>query len=409
VDLPRKLFLSLAAVLFAVGVLMVYSASVTSRPTDFERVYLTRQLAAAAVGLAATAFAATRPPEFWRQAAPIAFWSVLLLLVVVLLPGVGTRTKGAQRWLRVAGVSVQPSELAKIALPLMVCAVVTARRSRLRRWWSGTVGVLWPAGLMVPLVLVEPDLGTAAFLAGGVAIALWVGGWPIRNFVALGLLVAPAVAGLSLLKPYQYRRLVGFVEAWSDFDAAPYQLQQSLVTLGAGGWLGTGLGKGWQKLSFLPEANTDFVFAVIGEELGFVGTVALVIVWCGLLIVGVRMLAAHESGSFAFLAGLTLLSQLVLQAWLNVAVVTALVPPKGIAHPLVSAGGSSLVVSLVTLGIVWSLSRPEWESCPLSLVRGGEGTRHNPSVYLAHETTNHTTPDGLAIRPTEEQHTPCLT
>jgi cell division protein FtsW len=357
-DLPRKIFLALAAVLFGIGVLMVYSASVTSRPTDFEQVYLTRQLGAAVVGLLAAAVAATRPPEFWRRIAPLAFWGVLLLLVLVLVPGIGVRTKGAQRWLRVAGVSVQPSELAKLALPLMMAAVVTTRRTRLAGWWSGTVGVLWPAAIMVPLVLVEPDLGTAAFLAGGVLVTIWVGGWPRRNFAVMSLLAVPMAAGVCFLKPYQQRRLIGFVETWSDFNAAPYQLQQSLVTLGAGGWTGTGLGKGWQKLSFLPEANTDFVFAVIGEELGLLGTVGLVVVWCGLYVVGVRMLAAREAHSFPFLAGLTLLTQLVLQAWFNVAVVTALVPPKGIAHPLISAGGSSLVVSLIALGMVWSLSRP---------------------------------------------------
>jgi cell division protein FtsW len=191
-----------------------------------------------------------------------------------------------------------------------------------------------------------------------VLVALWIGGWSLRRFLAIGALASPAALGLCLLKPYQRSRLVGFVEAWSDFDAAPYQLKQSLVTLGAGGWSGAGLGKGWQKLSFLPEANTDFVFAVIGEELGLLGTVGLVAVWCGLYVSGVRMLAQRDPGSFSFVAGLTLLTQLVLQAWFNVAVVTALVPPKGIAHPLISAGGSSLVVSLVTLGMVWSLSRP---------------------------------------------------
>jgi len=358
VDLPRKIYLALTAVLFAIGVLMVYSASVTSRPTDFERVYLARQLAAGGIGLFAAMLAATRPPEFWRRIAPLAFWGVVLMLVLVLVPSIGVRTKGAQRWLRIAGISAQPSELAKLVLPLMTCLCITLRRPRLSGWWAGTVGVLWPAAIMTPLVLIEPDLGTAAFLVGGVAVSLWIGGWPVRNFVALGSLALPGLACLSLLKPYQYRRLVGFLEAWNDFDAAPYQLQQSLVTLGAGGWIGTGLGKGWQKLSFLPEANTDFVFAVIGEELGLIGTIALVAVWCGILVAGVRMLAEREPTSFAFLAGMTLLAQLVLQAWFNVAVVTALVPPKGIAHPLISAGGSSLVVSLIALGMIWSLSRP---------------------------------------------------
>jgi cell division protein FtsW len=358
-DLSRKLYLGFAAVLAGVGLLMVYSASITSRPTDFEQVYLSRQLAAAAVGLAAAGWAGTRSAAFWRRIAPWALFGVVLLLLLVLVPGIGVRVKGAQRWLRVAGISVQPSELAKIALPLMTCRCLTTLCPATRSWWNTTVGVLWPALLVVPLVLIEPDLGTAVFLAAGVAVALWLGNWPLRNFLLVGCFALPALGLLAWLKPYQQRRLVGYVEAWGDFSAAPYQVQQSLVTLGAGGLWGTGLGKGWQKLSFLPEANTDFVFAVVGEELGLLGTLGLAALWCGLLIAGARLLSGQPADSFPFLAGMTLLLQLVLQAWLNVAVVTALVPPKGIAHPLISAGGSSLVVSLLTLGLIWSLSRSE--------------------------------------------------
>ncbi|MDZ4689160.1 MAG: putative peptidoglycan glycosyltransferase FtsW, partial [Planctomycetaceae bacterium] len=302
--------------------------------------------------------AAAVPAERWQRWAPWLFWGTLLLLVAVLIPGVGTRVKGAQRWLRVAGTSVQPSELAKIALPLWTCALIGLRRGQLAGWWSGTVPILWPTLLVCPLVLVEPDLGTAVFLGVGTMVAVYLGGWPWTRFAwSLGLLI-PASSCLLLLKPYQQRRIIGFIETWSDFDAAPYQIKQSLVTLGSGGWTGEGLGKGWQKLSFLPEANTDFVFAVIGEELGLVGTVGLVAVWCGLYVSGVRILSAHDVRSYRFLAGVTLLTQLVVQAVLNVAVVTAMVPPKGISHPLVSAGGSNLVVSLMMLGIVWGLSRP---------------------------------------------------
>jgi cell division protein FtsW len=357
-DFDRKLFLAFAGLLLGIGVLMVYTASVTSRPTEFEQVYLSRHLGAVAAGLCLAALAALVPAERWPRWAPYLFWGTLLMLVAVLVPGVGTRVKGAQRWLRVAGVSVQPSELVKIALPLWTCALIAVRRDQLAGWWSGTIPILWPTLLVCPLVLIEPDLGTAVFLAGGTIVALFLGGWPWTRFaIGVGMLV-PASAGLLLLKPYQQRRIVGFLETWSDLDAAPYQIKQSLVTLGSGGWTGEGLGQGWQKLSFLPEANTDFVFAVIGEELGLVGTLGLAAVWCGLYICGMRILSVHDVRSYRFLAGATLMTELVVQAVLNVAVVTAMVPPKGISHPLVSAGGSNLVVSLTMLGIVWGLSRP---------------------------------------------------
>ncbi len=370
-DFHRQLFVSLTLLLVGFGLLMVHSASVTSWPTEFEQVHLSRHLTFLVLGLLVAVVAASQPPAFWRHVAPWLFALSLLLLVLVLVPGIGVRVKGAQRWIRLPGVSAQPSELAKVALPLMLCWVLERNRSRLNRLFAGTLPFFIPVAVIVPLVLIEPDLGTALFLIAGAGLVLFAGGWPMRNFV-LGTLVAiPASLFLLVMKPYQQRRIAGFLETWADFDAAPYQLKQSLVSLGSGGLLGVGLGKGWQKLSFLPEANTDFVFAVIGEELGLLGTLSLLALWCGLYLTGLRMLSRLEPSSFSFVAGFTLLTQVFGQAMLNVAVVTAMVPPKGISHPLISAGGSNLVMSLLALGIVISLSRDEAaEECPVGGATG---------------------------------------
>jgi len=367
VELIRKLFVSLVCVLLGLGLLMVHSSSVTSRPTDFEEVYLSRHLMFLAVGVVVAALAAVQPPDFWRRAAPWLFWGTLILLVAVLIPGVGVKVKGAQRWLRYAGFSLQPSELAKIALPLITCRWIAETGPRIRGWWSGTIPLLAPTMVVVPLVLMQPDLGTAVFLLGGTLLALFIAGWPVRNYV-LGLATAvPAAVGLLAMKPYQQRRITGFLESWGDWDSAPYQIKQSLVTFGTGGLFGVGLGKGWQKLSFLPEANTDFIFAVMGEELGLLGTLGLVALWCGVYLTGLRLLSVLDNRSFGFLAGFTLLTEITAQALLNVAVVTALVPPKGISHPLISVGGSNLVVSLLAIGIVLSLTREhEIETVPAS-------------------------------------------
>lgn len=354
-ELNRHLFASLALLLVGFGLLMVHSASVTSWPTDFERVYLSRHLMFLAVGLSLAGFAASRRPEFWNAIAPWLFVLTIILLAAVLVPGIGTRVKGAQRWLRVPGLSIQPSELAKIALPLMLCWILSHGKSRRSLW--GIIPFAIPVGITVPLVLLEPDLGTAMFLLLGSALVLLIGGWPIRYFVLGTLAAVPACLSVLVMKPYQRQRIVSFIETWVDFESAPYQLQQSLVSLGAGGLMGVGLGRGWQKLSFLPEANTDFVFAVVGEELGLVGTLGLLALWCGLYVTGLRMLSRVDPRSPAFVAGFVLLSQVVGQALLNIAVVTAMVPPKGISHPLISVGGSNLVVSLLSLGIVVSLSR----------------------------------------------------
>lgn len=361
-DLLRKLFVSYSCVLLGLGLLMVHSASVTSRPTDFEEIYLSRHLLFLAVGLTAAGIAAVQPPEFWRRAAPWLFLITVALLIAVLIPGIGTRVKGAQRWIRYGGFSLQPSELAKIALPLLTCRWIAAAGPRITGWCSGTVPLLFPTLVVIPLVMLQPDLGTAIFLIGGTLTALFVAGWPLRNFVlGLGLSV-PAAFSLLVMKPYQQRRIAGFLEAWGDWDAAPYQIKQSLVTFGSGGLFGVGIGKGWQKLSFLPEANTDFIFSVIGEELGLVGTLGLMVLWCALYFTGLRLLSELDNRSFEFLAGFTLLTQLTAQALLNIAVVTALVPPKGISHPLISVGGSNLLVSLLAIGIVLSLTRPAVDS-----------------------------------------------
>ncbi len=356
-ELSRQLFVAFAALLLGFGLLMVHSSSVTSWPTEFDQVHLSRHLVFLLIGVIAARFAAFQTPEFWKRFAPWLFVITIALLVLVLVPGIGVRVKGAQRWIRIPGISAQPSELAKIAVPLTMCWLVDWNRDRLSHWFTGTVPFVIPVLIAVPLVLIEPDLGTAVFLLGSATLVLFLGGWPLRNFLlGIGVCV-PVAIGTLAMKPYQQRRIAGFLESWANFDAAPYQLKQSLVTLGAGGLHGVGLGRGWQKLSFLPEANTDFVFAVIGEELGLIGTLSLIALWCGLYLSGLRMLNHLDRRRFAYLASFTLLTQLTGQAMLNMAVVTAMVPPKGISHPLISAGGSNLIVSLIAIGIVLSLSR----------------------------------------------------
>lgn len=378
-DYSRQLFLALAAVLAGFGALMVHSASVTSWPTEAEQIYLSRHLIFLALGVAVGGVCAILPAEFWKKAAPWLFGSTVILLIAVLVPGIGTEVKGARRWLRYGPLSLQPCELAKLTLPLLLARLLSGfglsggpdrTASGWNAWprspwqpgralspagWSFLL--VWPVLLVVPLVAIQPDLGSALFLAGGAAIAFFAGGWPWRNFLVASLVAAPACWSLMALKPYQMNRVRGFLAAWSDWSEAPYQLKQSLMTLASGGTWGVGLGRGWQKLSFLPEANTDFVVAVVGEELGLVGTLSLAAVWIALYASGLRLLSRVQPRSFEWIASFTLLTQLALQASLNVAVVTAMVPPKGIPHPLISYGGSNLVVSLAAIGLIAGLTR----------------------------------------------------
>ncbi|MSR58225.1 MAG: cell division protein FtsW [Planctomycetaceae bacterium] len=358
-DLDRKLLISLAAVLVGFGILMVHSASITSRPSEAEQVFLSRHLTFVAFGAVAAAVATCLPAGIWQRAAPYFFWTTVGLLALVLVPGFGSRINGAQRWFRSGAVSFQPAEFVKLSLPLYVACLIQRRRDVLSSWVSGTIPVVFPILIAVPLVMLQPDLGTALFLAAGGATVLWVGGWPLRNFLLAAGTALPVVGLTVWHKPYQMQRIADFLATWSDWTQAPYHLKQSLVTLGAGGIWGVGLGRGFQKLSFLPEANSDFVFAVIGEELGLVGSLSVMALWLGLYVVGLRLANRLPADTFRYQVAFTLLTQLILQATLNIAVVTAMVPPKGIPHPMISYGGSNLVVSLIALGIVLSLTRDE--------------------------------------------------
>ena len=356
----RYFFLSLTSVLIGFGVLMVHSASITSWPTEFEQVYLARHLKYLTIGVIAASVAGCMPARFWLRAAPWFFAVTILSLGLVLVPGIGTRVNGAARWLRFGPVSMQPSELAKITMPLFLAAMVIKRRERLNKLFRGTVPFLIPIGIVTTLVVLEPDLGTTLFLLGSACLVLFFGGWPLRNFVVGIVMACGGCVYLVLAQAYRMRRITDFVSVWTDFkNSDAWQLKQSLVTLGAGENWGVGLGRGSQKLSFLPESNTDFVFAVVGEELGLAGTLGLAALWCGVFWSGTRLVRKLRSDCFASIVSMAFLTQLVGQALINAAVVTALLPTTGIPHPLVSYGGSSIVVSVLSIGIVVSLSRAD--------------------------------------------------
>ncbi|HEV8000359.1 MAG TPA: putative lipid II flippase FtsW [Planctomycetaceae bacterium] len=365
-DPKRGQFVCLGCAIVGFGIVMVYSASITSWPTEFERIYLSRQLEALAVGISLVGVCACTPPRFWRRAAPFLMAITIALLAVVLLPKIGTRVNGARRWLRYGGFQFQPSELAKLTLVLYLSrqAEFFGAKPELatpgRQFaWRKFVLLIAPIAIAAGLVLMEPDLGTAVFLTLIGTMTLFVAGLPTRYFLIAGTAALPAAGLMALLRPYQMRRVTGFLAVWSDWSQVPYQLDQSLVSMGSGGLFGVGLGRGWQKLSFLPEANTDFVFSVVGEELGLLGTMGLLLLFAALYWAGLRAIREIRHDRFASTAAFVLLTQLILQASANMTVVTALIPPKGIPLPLVSYGGSALVTSLGCLGIVCSLSRSE--------------------------------------------------
>jgi cell division protein FtsW len=384
----RSLFLALVGMLLGAGVLMVFSASMSSRPGDPGSAYIIRHLLFLGMAAISGGLVARIPAKTLRAIAPLLLLGTLVLLALVLVPGIGVRVNGARRWFRIAGWSLQPSEVAKLTLPLFLAARISLRPAT-ATLLSDLFRFFVPLGIVSLAVIVEPDLGTAAILVATGIVVLWAGGWPLRRFAAAALMASPALLGIAFLKPYQWQRLTGFVDAWTAPERAPYQIKQSLLTLGVGGWMGEGLGRGWQKLSFLPEANTDFVFSVIGEELGLVGTLAVVSAWIGLYLVGLRLLERHPRRSFEYVLGFTWLTMLVFQAALNIAVVTALVPPKGVSHPLISYGGTSLLVSVTILGAFLGLVSGEPETA-------NQGVAVSERVSVSDVETLHTSTQAIS-------------
>ncbi|HUG55647.1 MAG TPA: putative lipid II flippase FtsW [Candidatus Limnocylindrales bacterium] len=350
--------LGVVLALLAIGLLMVYSASGMRALDSFDDPdhFLIQQSLWAVVGVAAMAVTAGLDYHRYRRLALPLLVLVLVLLVLVLVPGIGTRVNGAARWLRLSpSLGVQPAELAKIALILYLSFWLGARRGDVARP-AVTLGFLALTGLVAGLVVVEPDLGTAVVI-GAVAFTLYFSaGARLLEVAALGTLGGVLVAALAVAQPYRLERVLTFLDPWSDPRDAGFQTIQSLYGLALGGPFGEGLGAGKEKFGFLPAPYTDSIFAVIGNELGLVGTLAVILLYLALAFKGTRIaLRAPDRAGGLIAIGITV--WLAGQAWLNMAVVASLVPMTGITLPFISYGGSSLCVALAAVGILLNVGR----------------------------------------------------
>jgi len=361
--MPRKLtpdfcLFGLVVVLVSVGVVMVYSASAIVAADRFHDpfFFLKKQLFWAVAGFACL-WAAMRI-DYRRLelvVTPLLIAS-LVLLVLVLVPPFGQEINGTRRWFRSGPVSFQPVELAKFALVLYLASFLTRRQDEVKSFAHGLLPVLMVAGLMAGLTVLQPDLGNSlALIILALGLAYLAGARP-WHMVAVGAAALPVVGVLVAMKPYRWRRMVAFVNPWDDPQGSGFQIIQSFLALGSGGWLGLGLGESKQKLFYLPEPYTDFIFAVVGEELGFVGAVAIVVlfalvIWRGLRI-GLR--APDAFGSYLAL-GLTLM--LATQTLVNLGVVTGALPTKGLPLPFISFGGSALLTTMFSTGVLLNISQ----------------------------------------------------
>jgi cell division protein FtsW len=345
-------------ILSALGLVMVYSASAVYGIDRFgsDTHFALRQLIYLGAGLIALFFIQRADYSWLRKAARPLLIVSLILLVAVLLPGLGVKVGGAQRWFRLGPLSLQPSEFAKVALVLYLATLMADRERRVRSLWNGFAAPLLVVGLVTGLTLLQPDLGTAMLLGISALLMLFIAGTRLTYILLAGMVTAPMAWFAVVGTPWRMKRLMAFFDPEAHRDGAGYQVWEALLTLGSGGISGVGLGEGQQKLFYLPEAHTDFILPIVGQELGFVGVSAVLVLFGVILWRGSRVALASEDRFGTYLAiGFT--GMLALQACLNMAVVVGVVPTKGITLPFVSYGGSSLVTSFLMVGVVLAVAR----------------------------------------------------
>ncbi len=355
----RRGFVVTTALLVVTGIVMVYSTSAIYAKEFYgdPSFFLKRHLMYLAVGLLLSGWVLTVDSQKIRKYAKPVMGIVLLLLLAVLVPGVGAKISGARRWFRFGPVSIQPSEIAQLAITLYLADVLNRKRAHLDSFFHGILPPMIVLGATVGLILIEPDLGTSVAIVVVAFLLLFIAGVKGTKLLPFVLASVPAVIALVAFKPYRVRRIMAYLNPWADPEGAGFQLIQSLVALGSGGLFGVGLGESKQKLFYLPAAHTDFIFSVIGEELGLVGLTVLIIIMGVFVWYGVR-LALRAPDNFGTFAGLGIVMLLLLEALIHIGVSTGAIPTKGLPFPFVSYGGSALVANLVSVAVLLNITRP---------------------------------------------------
>jgi cell division protein FtsW len=377
---PDTVLLWAVLALTAIGLVMIYSASAVSARQrlgdDF--FYLKRQMIAALVGIGAMLFAMRIG---YRRLQALAYPLLLMgfiALCVVLIPGIGQSTGGARRWIRFPGASLQPAELAKLSFVVYLAYSLSKKREKVRVFSIGFLPHCLVALLFMGLCLLEPDFGSAVEIALLLFAMLFAGGARISWLVGSLLAAAPFVYLAIARSPYRKRRILAFLDPWSHRHDIGYQIAESLISIGSGGLFGLGLGDGRQKLYFLPEAHTDFIFSIIGEELGLFGS-ALVISLYGIVLWRGFRAALNATEAFGSYLALGLTSLIGFGALVNLGVAMGALPTKGLTLPFISYGGTSLVGSLFAAGILLSISQSRGGFLkPAVRVAGGNARLRRP-------------------------------
>ena len=350
------MLMAIGATLLLGGLVILASASVSISDSSIGNpfYYVERQAIAALIGGVAAFICLFIPMHVWQKVSPLMLLLGLALLVVVLVPGIGYTVNGSTRWMRVGFMNVQVSEPARLCLLMFVAGHLVRRNRSVREEFIGFLRPMIVLSLACALLLAEPDFGAAIVLLATALAMLFVAGARIRDFCLFFGVAAIAMAGLAITSPYRLQRLTGFLDPWSDPFNSGFQLTQSLIAIGRGQWFGVGLGEGVQKLFYLPEAHTDFVFAVFAEEFGLLGSFALIALFAVLVwrIFRLAMRAARAERLFEAYLAVGVGTWLGLQAFINIGVNMGLLPTKGLTLPLISYGRSSLIVAMISIGLL---------------------------------------------------------
>ncbi len=334
------------------GILMVYDSSVAIAIRDFSDQYyfVKEQLKWLVVGYVAFGIFSFLDYRLWYKFALPMLIGSLVLLLAVFIPGLGVRALGAHRWINFGFFVLQPAELAKLVLVMYLSAWFSTHEKR------RLAAFILLLGMMVGLVLLEPDLGTGTILLSIAILLYFFSGAPIYHFLLLIPILLGSVGVLAIISPYRMQRMLTFLNPQHDPLGASYQIRQVLLSLGSGGWFGVGIGQSRQKYEYLPEANTDSIFAIIGEEVGFIGAAATILLFLFIVWRGFRI-AKRTSDPFGRLLALGISSWIAVQTAINLCAMVALIPLTGVPLPFVSYGGSSLIIILVAAGILANISK----------------------------------------------------
>lgn len=355
---PDLILIITTLTLLAIGLIMVYSASAVWADYKFQDTFFfaKRQLLFAGLGVVAMFFIMNVDYWTWRTWAKLIIIVCFILLIAVLIPGIGMERNGSRSWIGVGAFSVQPSEFMKIAMIAFLAKYLSENQKKITSFKKGLVPSLGLVFLAFGMIMMQPDLGTGTVMVGTCIVMIYVAGAKISHFVGLGLVGVAGFVVLVLSAPYRIKRITSFLDPWEDPLNSGFQIIQSLYAIGPGGLLGLGLGQSRQKFFYLPEPQTDFIFAILAEELGFIGGSFVVLLFALLLWRGIRIALGAPDLYGSFLA-VGIIAMVAIQVIINVGVVTGLMPVTGITLPFLSYGGSSLTLMLMAVGILLNISR----------------------------------------------------